>query len=336
MDAVEIADADFTPNARRAVWVEGRLDEALLDRLRPQIAELISSSKEPVTLFINSRGGSPEVAESILALLRDVRTITVAAPAAHSMGANLLSMGNFALASPESSLLYHGGRWPLSDLVSAGEAGRLYAQTLPTFHEINAAKLARNCVRRFLFIVSALRPTFEQHRADKGDPSLSDLQSFQEILRAKLSPAGQKVLHAAIPLADSHNGLLLDFEKRLRRRRGRDVTKEQLKKLMVYAAVDFGCDPAAWDCGLTKICDQFHFLASYFDFGALQDYVAGRPEPQTADTDVEVAYFLQFRFFFHAICRALQGGENQLTPMDCLWLGLIDSVRADLTAPPAS
>ena len=323
-----LPDADFEPNPDRAVRVEGRLDEPLLERLRPQILELTSSSKAPVTVFINSRGGSSEVAEAILSLLRDVRVITVAAPTAHSAAAALLSAGDFALASPESSLLYHGGRWPLSDLVSAGEAGRLYGHTLPVFHEKNAAKLAQNSVRRFLFITAALRPTFAEHRADKGDPSLSDLQAFQEILRVKLSPAGQKVLERAIPLCKSYNALLLHFQKKLRR--GRDVTKEHLKKLMLYSAVDLECDPAAWDAGLTKICDQFHFLNSYFDFGALRDWVAGRPEPQTADQDIDA---LQFRLFFLAICRSLQEGENYITPLDAVWLGLVDTLRADIASP---
>lgn len=336
-------DADFTPNPDRAISVEGRLNEALLERLRPQILELTSGSREPITVFIDSRGGSSEVGESLLSLLRRTteddlrvsRIITVAAPRAASAAANLLSAGDFAIAYPESTLLYHGGRWPLSDLVSAGEAGGLYAQTLPTFHEINAAKLARNSIRRFRFIVSAVRSSFAQHRPDEGDPSLADVQAFEEILRTKLSPRAQKVLERAIPLWHGYNGLLLQVEKRLRR--GRTATKAYLQKLMLHASMDFEYEsskgqPASWDGGLSKISGHFYFLNAYFDSATLCEWVAARPAERdhSAGADPEADYFLQFHLFFLALCRALQDGENQITPADAVWLGLIDTVREDL------
>jgi ClpP protease-like protein len=339
-------DADFTPNPDRAIWVEGQLNEALLERLRPEILELTVQNREPITVFINSRGGSPEVAEAILSLLRrktqdDARAsriITVAAPKAKSAAANLLSAGDFAIAYPECTLLYHGARWPLSDLVAAGKCGPLFARTLPTFHELNAAALARNSVRRFLFIVSAERALFGQHRADQGDPTLTDLACFQAILRGKLSPAGQKVLELAIPICDSHNALLLQFQKRLRR--GRAVNKAYLQKLMLHASIALEYERnkgnPAWDGGLSRISDHFYFLNAYFDFGTLCTWVAARAELQTADTDVEAAYFLQFRVFFLALCRALQEGENNITAVDAVWLGLIDTLGHGALALRAS
>ena len=48
------SDADFTPNADRAIWIEGRIEEALLERLQPEISELTAQSREPITVFINS------------------------------------------------------------------------------------------------------------------------------------------------------------------------------------------------------------------------------------------------------------------------------------------
>src|SRR5580700_1701084 len=95
------SDADFTPNPDRAIRVEGQLNEALLERLRPEIIELTARSREPITVFINSRGGRCEVGRGILRLLRRTteddarvsRIITVAAPTAQSAAANLLSAG---------------------------------------------------------------------------------------------------------------------------------------------------------------------------------------------------------------------------------------------------
>jgi len=343
----QVADADFEPNPDRAIWLEGQLNDALLERLRPEIERLVSYSRKPITVFINSRGGSSEVGEGILRLLRRTtqddrrvsRIITVAAPKAASAAANLLSAGDFAIACPGSGLMYHGARWPLPVQELTGEWAKI-AQTLPTFHELAAAALARNSVRRFLFILAALRPTFEQHRAEANDPTISDLRCFQAILCGKLSPAGQKVLELAVPLCDSHHGLLHEFEKRLRRRRGRTVTDTHLRRLMLHASTAFEYESnkgePSWDGGLSRICDGFYFLNAYFDVGTLCDWVAAQAEPQTASTDVEADYVLQFRVFFLALCRALQEGENLLTPVDCVWLGLIDTVRTDLAALNAS
>jgi hypothetical protein len=36
---VDVVDDDYMSNPNRAIWVEGQLNEALLDRLRPRILE---------------------------------------------------------------------------------------------------------------------------------------------------------------------------------------------------------------------------------------------------------------------------------------------------------
>lgn len=326
--------ADFTPNPARAIWVEGKLNDALLARLRPQILAL-TQSREPITVFINSRGGSNEAGLAIMGLLkrtddaRASRIITVAAPKAQSAAANLLSAGDFAIASPQSDLLYHGGRWPMHERELTSEWARL-AVTLPAWHEVRATALARSSVRRFLSIVSSQRALFAQHRAEKGEPNLTDVDCFQDVLRGKLSPAARKVLELAIHLRDTHDDLLVHFHKRLRR--GRAVTKDHLRKLMLHASIAFehetNASISAFDAGLSGITEHFHFLNSYFDLGQLCDWVAAREEPQAPGTDVED---LQFRLFFGALCRALQEGENHLTPMDAVWLGLVDTLRDEIS-----
>jgi ATP-dependent protease ClpP protease subunit len=333
-------DAEFTPNPARAIWVEGQLNEALLDRLRPEILDLTAQNREPITVFINSRGGL--TGEAILELLkrttqddaRPSKIITVAAPKAESGAANLLSAGDFAIASPQSMLLYHGARWELPDHQLTGEWVRS-ARVLPSIHEITAAALARNSVHRFLFIVSAQRSLFPQHRAEKGDVTLTDLDCFQDILRGKLSTTALGVLELAIPLSNSYNDLILHFRKILRR--GRTVTKADLQKVMLKASIAFeyesGESDSAWDGGLSRISDHFYFLNAYFNIERLCDWVAGRAEPQTDDVDVEE---LDFRVFFLALSRALQEGENDITATDAVWLGLIDTIGDESTTMASS
>jgi hypothetical protein len=334
-----LADADFTPNPDRAIRVEGRFDETLLERLRPQIIELTDQSREPITVFINSRGGVSEVGRGILALLRRTtqddarvsRIITVAAPTAQSAAANLLSAGDFAIALPDSSLLYHGTRFQMPGNELTGEWGKV-AQTLPLHNGIAATELAKSSVRRFLSIVSAERALFAEHRAERDDPTLTDPECFQAVLRWKLSPAARKVLELALPLSNSYYDLMLHFRKRLRR--GRAVTIEHLQKLMLHASIAFEYETrpcsSAWDGGLSRISDSFFFLNTYFDVARLREWVAGRAESKTADADPEADFFLQFRVFFIALCRALQEGENHITAMDAVWLGLIDTLGRDV------
>jgi ATP-dependent protease ClpP protease subunit len=69
-DGTDIPDADFTPNPDRAIWIRGELNKALEERLEPQIVDLTSRSREPITVFIDSYGGKPVVSQRILALLR--------------------------------------------------------------------------------------------------------------------------------------------------------------------------------------------------------------------------------------------------------------------------
>ena len=303
----------------------------MLDRLRPRILELTARSREPITVFINSGGGL--TGNALLRLLKrttqdDARcssVITVAAPKAASGAANLLSAGDFAIASPQSTLLYHGARWPMLSELTV-EWGRT-AQALLTLHELAAAALARSCVRRFLSIVSAHRPLFAQRRADGGEIIPAELDCFLDVLRGKLSPAALTVLDRALPLFNSYNGLLHHFEKRLRR--GRIVTETRLRRLMLQASMAFeyesGESDSSFDGGMSRISDHFYFLNSYFDVKELRDWIAGRSEPQT--DGVDAIYFLPFRTFFLALCRALQEGENSITPLDAVWLGLVDTVR---------
>lgn len=191
-------------------------------------------------------------------------------------------------------------------------------------------ELRDNSFQRFLFIVSACRPLFTQHRADKGDPTLTDMDCFLAILYEKLSPAANNVLDLAIPLCACQDGLLLHLQKKLRR--GRTITEAQLRKLMLHTGMSFefdNTDDPDWEERLSRISDHFYFLNAYFDVGRLRDWIAVPSTPHE-DTDPEADYFLPFRMFFLAVCRALQGGENSITAHDALWLGLIDTVRDGL------
>lgn len=101
-------DTGFSPNPARAVWIDGELNQKLLDRVQPENLALSTKSDEPITVYINSPGGTNTVGQRIRDLLSPCRTITVACQKAQSAAADLLSAGDWAIAQPGSMLLYHG------------------------------------------------------------------------------------------------------------------------------------------------------------------------------------------------------------------------------------
>ncbi|MGB2679147.1 MAG: ATP-dependent Clp protease proteolytic subunit [Candidatus Acidiferrum sp.] len=352
-------DADFTPNRDRSIRVDGAIDHRLEDRLRPQILELTAGSREPITVFIDSEGGSAAAGERILELLRSphqdgasCRIITVARAKAWSAAADLLSAGDFAIAHPGSRLLYHGTRITTPQPVTADHAS-LLADVLKSSNRRFSASLLEKSAERFLFLLFALRATFEEHRAGAGGRTLSDLDCLQEISCRKAPPAAQKVLRQAANIWDRYHGLVTHFEEQAAIARLFGETTE-IEKIMLASSISFECennktDPQ-WSLrtgGLNRINEHFFFLDEYFQGtnGACFAMLCERWAPLIIAEDGQELlsaeekarkfrrYFPPFWSFFIALCHALQRSEHELTAMDAFWLGLIDTVRADLTAP---
>jgi ATP-dependent protease ClpP protease subunit len=350
---MHISDVDYAPNPNRAIWIEGQLNEALLERLRPRILELAARNRDPIRLFINSRGGSAEVAESILSLLKSSdngeaprRIITVAMPNAASAAADLLSAGDFAVALPESVLLYHGaGYLDLSDIPRLTEEVADALRFVTAHHnERKAAALRRVYERRFMFVFSGLRHEFERYRVESNGRTLTDLECFEAVLHGKLSPNGQRVLERAVSHRRRCDRLLFHFRKQSPTRGKAETLEERwLRASKAFEdetpLTDKSCSLRAG--GLARIFDNFSLLASYFTSilrnrfenisGAdLRDFLTADSATTRAakrEARGRVDSFLPFSTFFVGMCRALNQDENQLTALDAVLLGLVDTVR---------
>ncbi len=108
---------DYRESDDRAIYVTGPIEQALVDRLTPQINQLRLSSCDPVTAYIDSLGGSSSLAETIRRLIKApnpdggvCRVITVVTGTAASAAADLLALGDYSIAYPHSRILYHGSR----------------------------------------------------------------------------------------------------------------------------------------------------------------------------------------------------------------------------------
>ena len=356
-ETMDPADADFTPNPDRAIWIDGPIDKALERRLRPKILELTAGSRAPITVFINSRGGNFQVGHRILDLLTSApegespcKIITVAGRSAESMAADILSAGDFAIADPGTRLLFHGTRAALPQALTADYAAAL-AQLLENCNRSATASFLGNLATRLLFLISALRPEFEPHRASRNDETLTDLECFQAVLFEKVSPAAQAVLIRAAFNWNIRSGLVTHFEEEVRKVRLSGEPAD-IERLMLDSSVAFEYETRGTDRewslrkrGLGKINEHFFFLDAYFretngiQFRALSEQWAS--PNLTEDQDVLSAeekaakfraFFLPFWSFFVAIRRTLHQAENALTATDALFFGLIDTVRAGFTA----
>jgi ATP-dependent protease ClpP protease subunit len=362
-ETMDPAEADFTPNPDRAIWIDGEINKAMEKRLRPEILELTAGSRAPITVFINSRGGNLAVSHRILDLLRPTgeagespcRIITVAGSTAQSMAADILSAGDFAIADPGSKLLYHESRISLPQDLTADYASAV-GELLKICNRSAAASFLDNLADRLLFLISAFGPEVEAHRTNANDRTLTDLECFQAVLFQKVSPTAQKVLIRASFHWNRRCGLIAHFEEELAKARLSSETAD-VERIMLDTATAFEYETNGTDRewslrkrGLSNINEHFFFLDAHFretngvQFATLSGRWAHRIlakddlDALSAEEKAEKfrAFFLPFWSFFVAIRRALHQAENELTAMDALFLGLIDTVQASFTEPRVS
>jgi ATP-dependent protease ClpP protease subunit len=170
-------DPKYRPNYNRSVTISGIIDDSLVSRLLPEIVRLQSTSREPITMYIDSPGGDTESARLLLDALRasdqdrsePCRLITVALSEASSAASDMLMAGEYALAYPFSKILCHGTRIRPQSAFTKEQAAS-YAEYMAGQDEGFAITLARNCIDRFMFRFSTFWLPLD--KADKGSPGL--------------------------------------------------------------------------------------------------------------------------------------------------------------------
>ena len=141
-------DPNFRPNPDRSIYISGKIDDAQVNRLAPQIAKLRHVSNDPITVYINSNGGFTAATDIIWGLLksRDIdgnqpRIITVAVGNAKSAAADLLTYGDYAYACQHTSILFHGSRVGVPENLTAEDSYSL-GDSLGATNETIALRLA--------------------------------------------------------------------------------------------------------------------------------------------------------------------------------------------------
>lgn len=145
-------------NPSRALYINGPINRDLVTRITPQILKLQSINRSPITVYIDSPGGHVSSMETILRLLKlsdqdssgPCHIITAVTTRAASAAVDLLSSGDYAIAFPTSSILYHGLRQQETNPLTV-ETTSMLTNVLRFSNDIYAMSLAQKIEDRFSF-----------------------------------------------------------------------------------------------------------------------------------------------------------------------------------------
>jgi len=339
-------DAAYTPNPGRAVHIRGEINRAMEEQLRPQIRKLQAASGEPITVYIDSCGGNSSAGERIIEVLRapaangePCRIITIARADAWSTAANILAAGDYAVAQPQSKLLYHGARVPALSEMGASLAS-VAASVLKSADYRCAESLLECSAERFLFTLFASRCACAGSTAGEEGAAL-ELGHFRRFLWERVSAQGQSLLSRAAAIWERSAALIGLFDGPAATTRAGGESESE--KAMIEASMAFdqweqkaGAQYRFGPEELARIGEHMFFLRAYalgtngLLFAALGKRWASLTGEGDASDEARSRFggFIRpFWAFRVAVCKALQESESPLTALDAFWLGLVDTVR---------
>lgn len=354
---------DFRPDPERSIFVNAVIDQALIDRLTPQIIALQAAARDPITVYIDSPGGSTMLAGVLERLLRasnqdfapPCRLITVVTAAASSAAADLLSAGDYAIAYQDSTVHYHGVRTAPASPMTREVAAEL-SQYLRVRNDSYALALARKSIGRIIFLHQILKGDAAALRQTPAGAKLSELDGFLTVLSGKLGPLAAQLVQQARKKNAQHDLLMAQLERTAFRSSAFRNAKRTADReaVLIKALVDFErkTNPAeSWTFrrdGLSRIADDFLLLIEFIqrrsddDLNQIcdrwSDFVLSDeqkadfltiPEAKRQEWKLDKLrpYLQPLWFFCVSLCQALQEGENELTAEDAYWLGLVDEVN---------
>lgn len=361
---------DFRENPSRAVYIAGEIDQSLVNKLTPDIVRLRNESSDPITAYIDSGGGEVNAAILLRDLIRTpnqdgkrTKLITVVTGMAGSSAADLLALGDYAIAYPHSNIVYHGTR----HIAAAGltmEGASSLAQRLQYTNELFAANLSTSTFRRFVFRLQFLADEFKNYANQPKDAQQSpDIEPLIKALYGKISPEASNLAINAInrqkeiaQLSMAVNRHLKTLKKKrddpcefeievlkgILKHRKRNFKREN-RLLSSGGLFDIAADfQILWDfhCGGHQmlvdgwICTYGRRFLSTDEIKEHDAFPPGRRTEQVAWLKDHTHLKIRLLWYFTvSMCRMLQTSEFRLTPEDAYWLGLINEVTGRPNLP---
>jgi ATP-dependent protease ClpP protease subunit len=354
-------DPNYRANPKRAVFVSGRIDESLLARVVPQIVALQGESREPITVYIDSPGGSLRHQESLCRVLNacdqnhtnSCTLITVVTSTAASAAADLLCSGAYAIAYAGSTIFFHGVRSNTDDPITVARASALM-ESMRLTNDQYAMSLADKSISRIGFRYFMMRHKFEEYK--KQNSKKDDVECFVGLTAERLSPSALRVVSRARKRYLRYDTLVNEVARKVLKRKQFTAAKRtaESEASIIKAIVEFELSQnrsESWtfaDRGFSQINDDFLLVKEYaniYDSAHLKklcdrfsEYFLS-PEDQeeikkisdetsraTVKHEKLKTILRPLWLFFVALCYALQEEENELSATDAFWLGLIDEV----------
>lgn len=352
---------DFRENPQRAIYVLGRVDQQQVLRLTPDIIRLRYECSDPITVYIDSIGGETYFAENIRSLLyapdqdtRVCRIITVVTSHAGSAAADLLALGDYAIAYKNSSIYYHGTREASGDALTTEKASSL-ATSLKQANELFALRLARRAFQRCIFNYGNLIGEFDEIRKglEKGDQS--DVACFAHALHKRLATPKTRMLPLeALKRQQAISALNNYVLSRLDWKQDDPWKKKEADALKLILDFELQKPHEEWWLlsigGLAEVQEDFNQFIDYF-FGNYRSHLDniihdlghwllsqeefaeyGKFNPaQAAQREQWLKEKVESRiqplwYFVVSLFRLLQQGEYPLAPEEAYWLGIVDEV----------
>jgi ATP-dependent protease ClpP protease subunit len=351
-------------NPKRAVYLLGDINQALIEKLTPTINELRLSSSDPITAYVDSQGGDVWAAENIRSLLQApnpdgvrCRLITVATGNAASAAADFLALGDYAIAYSHSYIIYHGTRRPSPAPLTVEGASSL-ASSLQQTNEFFAIRLAKRAFDRFVLRILLLGDEFQHYANANSQPLGSpDVAALVEALGRKLAPNKSALIQAAIQRQAAIDALTqsvrdhLAKDSRQDQLQGNRLEMEIWNAILTYKAALHASEEWRLSTqGLAEVSNDFYLLHD-FHFGrqtqALDRLVniygkiflatSELKEYETipgADDDKRFTYLKHHAqpkirplwYFMVSLCRLMQSADYWFGPEEAYWIGLVDEI----------
>ncbi|MGH9599972.1 MAG: ATP-dependent Clp protease proteolytic subunit [Terracidiphilus sp.] len=366
-------DPKYRSNHDRSITISGVIDDALVSRLIPEIVRLQSTSRDPITAYIDSPGGDTDCARLLLDALRasdqdraePCRLITVALGQASSAASDILMAGDYALAFPYAKILCHGTRIEPPSSFTKDQAAT-YAKYMTGQDEGFAITLARNCIDRFMFRVVGILKGDRASDAEQSGPGEPSSQGISEIvhefltahdhvgraLLLALKNAIEKANHVAIFAhgaglftEQSHAGPGSDFDEKVRLAILKDAADRRPTKGFSFGDLESEYLILSDFFGKHHVGMVFRLLIRWgSDLLSPQEILQSKgstiPDPEklsegeSSPIDVAGTLCTELWFLFVFFCRQLQTDDFPMTAIEAYWLGLIDEVVGlDLPSP---
>ncbi len=347
--------SEYRENPGRAIYITGEINQEMVDRLTPELLGLLRSSEMPLTVYIDSQGGSIYHARLLRRLLNSPSqdgkrcpVITVVTGMAASSAADLLAAGTYAIAYAHTVIHFHGVRTARGEITH--EAASSLAEFLRESNEGFALDLAEQVLSRFILVYLQLRAGFPGFRS--ANANATDVECLVHFMTEKLG-GNSELLELAKKKHQRLNRLLEYYSTNLAGFSGSFGRPAEKEAFLLKSLIDWELqeNPSPeWRLGsegTTTIMEDFALLADYESgqhMRSLESHIREwgqfllEPEQRkhydTLTEEGQSKYLLdttreRFRAVWHflvSVCRALQQGENRLSAHDAYWLGVVDEV----------